>query len=129
MLETPYPLREFLDEGKFFNWHTRLAAVFSTGGVRPNSHCHSSNCCTTCGSAAYRHAAAGPTNPSLPTATAILPTFTATSNPHVVGADCGACHIEEHKRWSLTLHAADPAAVLTNEEHNKTELLTDECIT
>jgi hypothetical protein len=39
-----------------------------------------------------------------------------------------SCHTEEHKRWSTTLHAADAAAVLTNEEHNKAELLTDECI-
>jgi hypothetical protein len=54
---------------------------------------------------------------------------TGTSDPHVAGADCAACHTEEHKRWSTTLHAADPADVLLNEEHNTQELLTDECLT
>jgi hypothetical protein len=48
---------------------------------------------------------------------------------HVFGADCKACHGEEHKRWSLTLHAAAAGDVLTNTEHNTAELLTDECIT
>lgn len=69
--------------------------------------------------------------PPTETATAVPATVTpaATADPHVVGADCISCHTEEHKRWSTTLHAADPAAVLTNEEHNKAELLTDECIT
>jgi hypothetical protein len=72
-----------------------------------------------------------PVTPTLrpPTATAIPPTITPVTNPHVVGADCGACHTEEHKRWSLTLHAAGPAAVLTNEKHNQAELLIDECLT
>ncbi len=72
-----------------------------------------------------------PTGTPVPsTATAIppTPTITPTKDPHVAGADCAACHTEEHKRWALTLHAADPAAVLTNEEHNTAELLTDECI-
>lgn len=73
-----------------------------------------------------------------PTGTAVPPTQTpvpppptaaVTANPHVAGADCVSCHKEEHKRWSTTLHSADPAAVLTNEEHNKAELLMDECIT
>lgn len=65
-----------------------------------------------------------------PTATTVppTPTITPTTNPHVAGANCVSCHTEEHKRWSTTLHAADAAAVLTNEEHNKAELLTDECI-
>ena len=73
-----------------------------------------------------------PTNtPVPPTATTVppAPTITATTNPHVAGADCVSCHTGEHKRWSTTLHAADAAAVLTNEEHNKAELLIDECIT
>jgi len=69
-----------------------------------------------------------PPTPVQPTATAIPPTLTPTSNPHVIGSDCGACHTEEHKNWSMTLHAADPAAVLMDEEHNQTELLTDECL-
>ena len=66
-----------------------------------------------------------------PTVTPVPPTPTAaaTMDPHVAGADCASCHTEEHKRWALTLHAADPAAVLTNVEHNTAELLTDECIT
>lgn len=59
----------------------------------------------------------------------VTATVAATKDPHVAGADCKSCHAGEHKRWSTTLHAADPAAVLTNEEHNKSELLTDECIT
>jgi cytochrome c554/c'-like protein len=67
-----------------------------------------------------------PPTPAPPTAT--LPP-TPTMDPHVAGADCAKCHTEEHKRWATTLHAADPAAVLLNEEHDKTELLTDECIT
>ncbi len=76
--------------------------------------------------------------PLPPTETSVPPTFTPipptptiqpTADPHVAGADCVSCHTGEHKRWSTTLHAADPAAVLTNEEHNKTELLIDECIT
>jgi hypothetical protein len=66
-----------------------------------------------------------------PTATSVPPTVapSATADPHVAGADCSACHTEEHKRWALTLHAAAPQDVLLNEEHNKNELLTDECIT
>lgn len=56
-------------------------------------------------------------------------TFAATSNPHVASADCGSCHTGEHERWSTPLHAADAATVLTNEEHNKEEMLIDECIT
>jgi hypothetical protein len=48
---------------------------------------------------------------------------------HVFGADCKACHTEEHKVWSTSLHAASPGDVLTNTEHNTAELLTDECIT
>lgn len=71
-----------------------------------------------------------------PPATAVpptaLPALTATTaptaDPHVAGADCKSCHTQEHQRWSLTLHAADAAAVLTNEEHNTAELLTNECI-
>ncbi len=56
-------------------------------------------------------------------------TPTVAANPHVRGADCASCHIEEHKRWANTLHAASTSAVLLNEEHNKAELLIDECIT
>ncbi len=47
----------------------------------------------------------------------------------VANVNCVVCHTEEHKRWATTLHAADPAAVLLNEEHNTEELLTDECVT
>jgi len=61
-------------------------------------------------------------------ATATLPPPTATTNPHMAGADCQQCHAEEHKRWATTLHAADPAAVLLNEAHDKEELLVDECL-
>lgn len=69
--------------------------------------------------------------PVPPTATPVppTPTITPTADPHIAGADCVSCHTEEHKRWSTTLHAADVAAVLTNKEHNTTELLIDECIT
>jgi hypothetical protein len=48
---------------------------------------------------------------------------------HVRGANCEPCHGKEHKVWATTLHAASPTDVLLNEEHNKAELLTDECIT
>ncbi len=75
-----------------------------------------------------------PPTPVPPTATPKPPTVTPVPptpipNPHVAGADCKSCHAEEHKRWATTLHAASVAEVLTNEEHNKAELLTDECIT
>lgn len=63
-----------------------------------------------------------------PTYTPPPPTVTSTPDPHVAGANCADCHKEEHKRWSLTLHAASPQDVLLNEEHDKEELLTDECI-
>lgn len=68
-----------------------------------------------------------PPTATLPPPTATLPP-TSTPNPHVAGADCASCHTAEHKRWSTTLHAADPTAVLLNEEHDKNELLIDECI-
>lgn len=64
-----------------------------------------------------------------PTATSLPPTVAPTKDPHVVGADCASCHTAEHKRWANTLHAASPTDVLLNEEHNKSELLVDECIT
>jgi hypothetical protein len=68
--------------------------------------------------------------PATPTPTATpMATPTPTPDPHVAGADCKSCHTQEHQRWSTTLHAADAAAVLTNEKHNTEELLTDECIT
>ncbi len=63
----------------------------------------------------------------LPSATPAPPT--ATLNPHVAGANCSTCHTEEHKRWATTLHAATPADVLLNAEHDTAELLTDECLT
>lgn len=66
------------------------------------------------------------TQPVTPTPTPTTPT---TINPHVAGANCGGCHSAEHKRWSTTLHAASPADVLLNVDHNKNELLIDECIT
>ena len=66
--------------------------------------------------------------PVPPSDTPVPPTATATADPHVAGADCKACHTEEHKRWALTLHAAAPSDVLLNVEHNKSELLIDECI-
>lgn len=47
---------------------------------------------------------------------------------HVAGADCGECHRLEHRVWALSLHAASPAQVLLNTEHDKTELLINECI-
>jgi hypothetical protein len=66
-----------------------------------------------------------------PAAISVPPTVapSATADPHVAGADCSACHTEQHKRWALTLHAAAPQDVLLNQEHNKSELLVDECIT
>ena len=69
--------------------------------------------------------------PVPPTPTSVPPTAapTANSDPHVAGANCGACHIEEHQRWATTLHAAAPEAVLLNKGHNTAEALTDECIT
>jgi hypothetical protein len=66
--------------------------------------------------------------PAPPTETPVPPTITSTPNPHVAGADCAKCHTEEHKRWANTLHAASPADVLTNEEHNKAEMLIDDCV-
>lgn len=68
--------------------------------------------------------------PIPPTETPVppTPTITTTPDPHVAGADCKACHTAEHQRWANTLHAASPSDVLLNEEHNKAELLTDECI-
>jgi len=59
-------------------------------------------------------------------------TNTSTTVPagaHVAGADYAKCHTVEHQRWATTLHATDPAAILTNVDHNTSELLTDECIT
>lgn len=47
---------------------------------------------------------------------------------HVRGANCAQCHTKEHLRWKNTLHAASAADVLLNKEHNKEELLTDECL-
>lgn len=71
---------------------------------------------------------APPTNVP-PTATpAPLPTITPTPDPHIAGADCAGCHTAEHKRWADTLHAASPTDVLLNEDHNKEELLLDECV-
>jgi Cytochrome c554 and c-prime len=66
--------------------------------------------------------------PPPPTPTPLPPTPVATANPHVAGADCAACHQEEHKRWATTLHAASPADVLLNTEHDTAELLIDECL-
>lgn len=57
-----------------------------------------------------------------------FPTPAANAPPHVRGANCTQCHTREHQRWKTTLHAADPAAVLLNQDHNKEELLTDECL-
>jgi hypothetical protein len=48
---------------------------------------------------------------------------------HRRGANCETCHGKEHKTWATSLHSASAADVLTNEEHNSAELLTDECIT
>ncbi len=83
-------------------------------------------------------AACSAATPLPPTATATAipptdtpsppPTITPTPDPHVAGADCASCHTAEHQRWVNTLHAASPADVLLNEDHNKEELLIDECI-
>lgn len=77
--------------------------------------------------------ALGGCTPSTPTPTdntAGNPTNVTPANvgPHVAGADCASCHSDEQQRWSITLHAASPEAVLLNTEHNTAELLTDECI-
>ncbi|MBI3872815.1 MAG: hypothetical protein HY304_07045 [candidate division Zixibacteria bacterium] len=53
------------------------------------------------------------------------------TNPnHVAGANCGAtgCHSAEHQNWALSLHAAEPAEVLLNSDHNTEEQLIDECL-
>lgn len=63
-----------------------------------------------------------------PTSFFITSTPVSTSDPHIAGANCEGCHIVEHKRWATTLHSAHAQAVLTNEQHNKTELLSDECL-
>jgi len=63
------------------------------------------------------------------TTTSMSTSTTVPAGAHVAGADCAKCHTAEHQRWAKTLHAADPAAVLTNVDHNTSELLTDECIT
>jgi uncharacterized lipoprotein YmbA len=69
-----------------------------------------------------------PTAMPTPPATQTAVPATLTPNPHVAGTDCAKCHTEEHKRWANTLHAARPADMLTNAEHNKAELLSDECL-
>jgi hypothetical protein len=82
------------------------------------------------------NACSAPAATATPTATAIpstetptaIPTITSTPNPHVAGADCKSCHTAEHQRWSNTLHAASPADVLLNQEHDTSELLIDDCI-
>ncbi len=53
---------------------------------------------------------------------------TAPDTNHVAGANCQSCHTTEHQNWSVSLHAADPSAVLLNATHDGEELLTDECI-
>lgn len=57
-------------------------------------------------------------------------TSTAPSNPHVAGANCGKCHTQEQTEWasSTDLHALPVDKVLTNPEHNSTELLINDCI-
>jgi hypothetical protein len=47
---------------------------------------------------------------------------------HVRDANCADCHKAEHAVWATSLHAAAPSDVLLNVEHNKAELLVDECI-
>ncbi len=56
-------------------------------------------------------------------------TTVVSKDPHVPGADCKKCHVVEHKRWAESLHASSAQDVLANVEHDKAELLTDECIT
>lgn len=48
---------------------------------------------------------------------------------HGNGANCVVCHGADFQRWASTLHAASPAAVLTNVAHNSSEQLIDECLT
>lgn len=57
-----------------------------------------------------------------------VPAPAAKAPMHVRGANCAQCHTKEHRRWKTTLHAASAAAVLLNKDHNKEELLTDECL-
>jgi hypothetical protein len=49
---------------------------------------------------------------------------------HSANAPCANCHINEQFLWasSSDLHAATAAAVLTNPDHNSTELLIDDCL-
>jgi hypothetical protein len=52
------------------------------------------------------------------------------SDPHVANANCGSCHTTEMSLWSSAadLHALSAADVLTNVDHNTTELLNDDCL-
>jgi hypothetical protein len=52
------------------------------------------------------------------------------SNPHVANANCGSCHSSEKSQWSdvADLHALASADVLTNVDHNTTEILNDDCL-
>lgn len=57
-------------------------------------------------------------------------TTTTPANPHVAGANCASCHATEQGQWASAqdLHALPVAAVLTNPDHNSTELLNGDCI-
>jgi len=52
----------------------------------------------------------------------------AVAHKHVVGEDCATCHSKEHRVWALSLHAASASDALLNVEHNKAEVLTNECV-
>jgi hypothetical protein len=55
--------------------------------------------------------------------TAQAATTTGTTSVHVAGADCAKCHSAEQAAWasSQDKHAASPADVLLNTEHNQAE--------
>lgn len=56
--------------------------------------------------------------------------FCHTPDPHSTGASCISCHSIQQNQWSSSsnLHAASAADVLTNPDHNSSELLIDACV-
>ncbi len=66
--------------------------------------------------------AASPTA-SAPSTSGASETTRAITAAHTVGANCGSCHVAEQMAWASPLdkHAASPADVLLNNEHNRGE--------
>jgi len=57
-----------------------------------------------------------------PIATSIPP------HTHVAGEDCSPCHKTEHGNWAMSLHGLSASDALLNVEHNKAEVVTNECL-